>query len=289
MAALHKYRSAFLALSLVTACAPMWSGPGLAQGAAPADAAAGSGPTYADLADLADSSPLVVRVQIRKLVRVEDERAPGLMAGHARYYVEARTVALLAGGSAVGESLTYLVDLRLDERGKPPALKKQEVVLFARPVSGRPGELQLTRPSAQLAWSEPLEARLRAVLSALLSPDAPARVTGVREMLHVPGTLAGQGETQIFLKTANGSAASITVRHEPGAPPVWGASFSELVADVGRPPERDTLIWYRLACFLPNSPPSGANLSDSYADKRQADADYRMVLGELGVCERRLN
>lgn len=285
MAALHKYRFAFLALSLVTVCAPVPGGPAFAQDGGMQDIE----PRYADLADLADSSPLVVRAQVRKLVRVEDQRAPGLRAGYGRFYVEARTVSLLAGASALGESLTYLVDLPLDARAKPPALKKQEVLLFARTVPGRPGELQLTRSSAQVPWSAPTEARLRTILAALLSPDAPAKVTGVRELLHVPGTLAGQGETQIFLKTANGSAASITVRHESGTPPVWGASFSELVADVGRPPERDTLIWYRLACFLPNSPPPGANLSESYADKRQADADYRMVLGELGLCERSMN
>ena len=118
--------------------------------------------------------------------------------------------------------------------------------------------------------------------------DAPVRVTGVRELLHVPGTLSGQGETQIFLTTGDGSAASITVRHEPGAPPVWGASFSELVADVGNPPQQDTLAWYRLACFLPDAPPQGANVSGGYAERRQAEADYRMVIGELGPCRRTL-
>ena len=33
---------------------------------------------YADLADLADSAQVVVRAQVRKLTRVENERAPGL-------------------------------------------------------------------------------------------------------------------------------------------------------------------------------------------------------------------
>ena len=274
---------AFAALALTAMPAPAWAqiGPG------PASAANSlEGPTYADLADLADSAPLVVRAQVRKLVQVESARAPGLKSGWGRFYVQAQTQALLTGSSLLGESLTYLVDLPLDPRGKPPKLKKQDVLLFARTVPGRPGELQLVRPGAQLVWSEPLEARVRDVISALISPDAPARVTGVRELLYVPGTLAGQGETQIFLKTANGTAASITVRHEPGVAPAWGVSFSELVADVGRPPARDTLTWYRLACFLPNAVPASANVSDSYGDKRQAEADYRMVLGELGVCRR---
>ena len=97
----------------------------------------------------------------------------------------------------------------------------------------------------------------------------------------------GEGETQIFLATASGSAASITVTHRPDQPPAWGVSFSELVGETGNPPARDTLAWYRLACFLPNRLPPAANVSEGIAAKRQAEADYRMVLGELGVCDRR--
>lgn len=259
---------------------------------AQANGAAGQGippgPTYADIADLSDSAGLVVHARIVRAVRVENARAPGLRPGYGRFYVEAQTKALLTGGAGLGASVRYLADLPLDPRGKAPKLKKQDVFLFARAVPGRPGELQLVTPTAQQPWSVEAEARLRTILKALIAPDAPARVTGVRELLHVPGTLAGQGETQIFLTTGDGSAASITVRHQPGAPPAWGASFSELVADVGRPPRPDTLEWYRLACFLPNVPPPGANISEGYAAKRQAEADYRMVLGELGVCERSL-
>lgn len=247
------------------------------------------GASYADTADLADSAALVVRARIVKVQRVEDARAPRRKPGHGRFYVEARATALLTGNAAIGESVKYLVDVPLDAKGKPPKLKKQDVFLFARPVPGRPGELQLVTPTAQLAWSPAGEARLRAILQALLSPDAPARVTGVREVLHVPGNLAGQGETQIFLTTKDGSAASITVRHEPGRAPEWGVSFSELVAELGHPLQPETLEWYRLACFLPNAVPAGTNVSEGNAARRQAEADYRMVLGELGVCERRLS
>lgn len=249
---------------------------------------AGPEVTYADVADLADSAGLVVHVQILKQTRVEDQRAPGLTPGHGRFYIEARTRALLVGKAPLGESVRYLVDLPLDAKGKAPKLKKQEVFLFARAVPGRPGELQLVKPTAQQAWTAAGEARLRTILKGLVSPDAPARITGVREMLFVPGNLAGQGETQIFLNTHDNSAASITVRHEQGQPPVWGVSFSELVADLGHPPQRDTLEWYRLACFLPRTPPPGANVSGSFAEQQQALADYRGVLSQLGPCARTL-
>jgi hypothetical protein len=242
--------------------------------------------TYADLVDLADSAELVLRAQLRRLIRVENERAPGLRPGWGRFYVQAETQALLSGSSLLGESLSYLVDLPLDQKGKPPKLKKQVVLLFARTVPNRPGELQLVAPDAQLLWTERTEAVLRAVLTELVAPNGPGQVAGVREIIHVPGTLAGEGETQIFLQTNDGSPASITVSHRPGLPPAWGASFTELVANVGRPPVRDSLEWYRLACFLPNSLPRGGNFSESPRSRSQAVADYRMVLGDLGVCRR---
>jgi hypothetical protein len=245
-------------------------------------------PTFADIADMADSAGMVLLVRVAKQIAVKDERAPGLQPGHRRFYMEAETRSLLTGGAPIGGSVKYLVDLPLDDRGKAPKLKKQDVFLFARPVPGRPGEVQLVTPTSQRPWTAAGEERLRSILRQLVSPNAPAKITGVRELLYVPGNLQGQGETQIFLATKDGSAASISVRHEPGAPPAWGVSFSELVANVGNPPRKETLEWYRLACFLPSRPPAAANISASYGESRQAEADYRMVLGELGPCERNL-
>lgn len=241
---------------------------------------------YADLVGMADSAALVIKAQVRRQTRVEDERAPGLRPGWGRFYIEARTLALLSGTTALGADLVYLVDMPLDPRGRADNIKKSDVILFARPVPGRPGELRLIAPDAQLLWSEDLEARLRPILTELAAADPPPAITGVRELIHVPGALAGAGETQIFLDTADDSAASITVRHSPGMPPAWGVSFSELVADVGNTPKRETLSWYRLACFLPNRLPPGANLSETATARAQAEADYRMVLGQLGACPR---
>lgn len=242
--------------------------------------------TYADLAGLADSAPLVVHARIKKLARIEDERTRPPRPGTGRFYVVAETRALITGRTPIGQSFAYLVDLPLDAKGKPLAKKKDGVILFARPVQGRAAELQLVRPSAQIAWNPATEARVREVVTALLSPEAPAAVTGVREVIHVPGNLAGEGETQIFLSTADSSAASITVRHQPGQAPQWGASFSELVAAAGRPPARDTIEWFRLACALPAGVPAGANLSEGTAAQQQAEADYRMVVASLGACQR---
>ncbi len=271
-------------LSLIASCALIASVPaGSATSAPPPPAPTNS---YADLADLADSAPLVARVQVKKIAQVEPARAAGLRPGWARLYIEAQTEALLAGNVPVGSALRYLADVPLDARGKLPQLKKRRALIFARAVPGRPGELQLIASDAQLLWDAPLEARLRSVLTELLAADAPGRITGVREVIYVAGTLAGEGETQMFLNTASGEAAAISVVHRPDRPDSWGISFSEVLNDNAAAPPHDSLAWYRLACFLPPQLPPRANVSETAADRQQAAADYRMVLGQLGPCGR---
>ncbi len=271
-------RAAFLVLALVAGT--------LVQAAeappAPVDA------SFADLADLADAAEIVVRAKVNSQATLEPARAASVRPGYARLYVEAETVALLSGAAPLGQSLRYLVDVPLDARSKVPKLKKREFLLFARTVPGRPGELQLVGPSAHLPWSEGAEARLRPVLAALVAPEAPPRVTGVRDALSVPGNLVGESETQIFLSSANGEPISLTIVRRPGMAPAWGVSWSEIVDQAARPPRRDTLEWYRLACFLPAQMPASANISRDGPARAQAVADYRFVLDQLGPCPRAL-
>ena len=279
--------AAALAALALTGCAALPAGAQDSVGAAaPAPGLAPGGPTYADLADLAGTADLVLRAEVRKVARLKPERAPDLPPGMARLYVEARTGALLSGSVPVGEQLRYLVDLPTDAKGDAPKLKKRTVLLFARPVPGRPGELQLVAPDAQYGWSPALEERLRTVLSQYASADAPPRVTGVRDALSVAGNLAGESETQIFLETAGRRPASISVVRRPGMAPGWGVSFGEIVDAAATAPARDTLAWYRLACFLPPALPDGANLSNDTAARAQARADYAFVLDQLGPCPR---
>lgn len=242
--------------------------------------------TYADLADLTGPAAVVVRAQLRKVAEVEPERAPGLRTGWARLYVEARTEAVLGGRMALGEALRYLVDVPRDAKGKIPKLGKRSVILFARPVTGRPGELQLVAPDAQLPWDAQLESRVRSVLNEFYAPGAPQAISGLREAIHVAGALAGEGETQFFLATVSGDPAAIIVTRTPGSGPRWSVSFSELVESGAPPPARDTLAWYRLACFLPAALPPAANISAAPEDRQAAVRDYRFVREQLGACAR---
>ncbi len=242
--------------------------------------------TYADLADLSNAANLVLQVKIRKQAEVDAERAPGLAPAYARLYIEADTIALLAGNAPVGESVKYVVDVPRDEKGRAPKLKKQETLLFARSVPGRAAEIQLVGQGAQIRWSPELDARVRPILAALVAPDSPPVVTGVRDALSVEGNLAGESETQLFLSTRNDGPVSITVIRRPGQRPVWGVSFTEIVDQAAVPPQANTLAWYRLACFLPQTLPSEANLSRDAGSRAQAAEDYRYMMTQLGPCPR---
>jgi len=244
--------------------------------------------TYADLVEMSELSTLVARVEIRRQTVVKPERAPGLAPGFARLYIEARTVALIAGQTNLGEAVVYLADVPLTAKGKAPKLKKRQMILFARTVAGRPGELQLIGPAGQMDYSPQLEARLRPILTELIAPDSPPIVTGVSDALSVPGTLAGESETQIFLETESGEPVSFTVLRRPRQPAVWGVSWGEIIDQAARPPQGETLAWYRLACALPRILPSRANLARDPRNRRLAEQDYSLIIAELGPCERQL-
>lgn len=276
-----------VATALVAACMVMGGIAASPLGAQPSSAAASQAvPTYADLADLSDAASLVIRAKVRRQAALKPERAPDVPADMVRLYIEAETISLLSGSVPIGESLTYLVDLPRTAKGKPPKLKKTEVIVFARPVPRSQTQLQLVDPSAQLVWSPQLEGRLRPILSEFVANDAPPRIASVRDALSIAGNLVGESETQLFLETADNSPAAITVTRRPGQAPRWGVSFSELVDQSARPPERGTLAWYRLACSLPARLPPQANLARNADDRARTESDYVFVMQALGPCER---
>jgi len=249
--------------------------------------------SYADIADLATIAPMAIKAQISSSSVLKPEQAPGLKAGQARFYVEADVVALIRGQGPLAARISYLVDLPLDARGKPAKLKKkQPVLLFARPVAGtRPGtnstgSVQLVAPDAQLPWDPATEAQLRAILTELVKPGAPPAVTGVANGFHVPGTLPGEGETQLFLDTKTGEPVSLTILTAADGSRRWAAAFGEIVDGSAAVPPRDTLAWYRLACGLPHQLPLAKLAGTAPEDRKKAASDYAVVLGALGECTR---
>ncbi|HEU0044399.1 MAG TPA: hypothetical protein VFQ64_07570 [Sphingomonas sp.] len=242
-------------------------------------------PAYADLADLALAAPVIGDATIRSTVRLKGPDAAGVPIGLVRLYVEADMTALIRGAGGLPPRVGYLLDVRPDARGKLPQLKKARVLLFARP-SALPGQLQLVAPDAQLRWTPAADAQVRAIVREALAADAAPRLTGVGNAFHVPGALPGEGETQVFLQTADGRPVSLSVLRRPGERPRWAVALSEIVDEAAGPPPRDTLLWYRLACALPPTLPATSTAALAPADAVKAEEDYRFVLAQLGPCGR---
>lgn len=249
--------------------------------------------SYADIADLATIAPMVVHGRIYKAVALKPEQAPGLKAGQARLYIEADVVGLIRGTGPLAARINYLVDLPLDAKGKAPKLKKkQPVLIFARPVAGatagssNTASVRLISPDAQLPWDAATDAQLRGILTELVKPGAPPAITGIANGFHVPGTLPGEGETQLFLDTKTGEPVSITILTSADGSRRWAAAFGEIVDGSAAVPARDTLAWYRLACGLPRTLPLAKLGGTAPEDRKKAASDYGVVLGALGECTR---
>src|SRR3546814_3318026 len=101
------------------------------------------------------------------------------------------TTLFRSGSGPLAARISYLVDLPVDAKGKPPKLKKkQPVLLFASPVAGSSagtnstGSVRLVAPDAQLPWDPATEAQLRAILTELVKPGAPPAITDVANGFH---------------------------------------------------------------------------------------------------------
>lgn len=243
-------------------------------------------PPYAEYADLVLASPVIVDARIRSTSRVKGPNAIGVAPGQVRLYVEADVQALIRSTTPLAPRIGYVLDVAPDAHGRLPKLDKARVLLFARAVPNNATLIQLVRPDAQRSWAPGGDALTRRITRETLATDAPPAVTGVGNAFHVPGALPGEGETQIFLTTADSRPVSLTIDRRPGEPPRWAVSLSEIVDKSAGPPQRDTLLWYRLACALPSSLPDSSVASATQEDAGVAREDYQFVLKSLGQCDR---
>ncbi|WBO22198.1 hypothetical protein [Sphingomonas abietis] len=239
-----------------------------------------------DLTDLALAARISAIVTVHDATHLKDADAAGVAPGYARFYVEGDVDALIAGAGGIPATVSWVADVPMTAANRLPKLKKQKLILLARAVPQKPGTLQLIAKTAQLPWSPELEQRLRTILSDANAASAPPVVTGIGHAFHVAGSIPGEGETQIFLKTADSRPVSINVQRHPGEDPRWTVSLGEIVDDAAAAPKRDTLLWYRLACALPATLPADSVADQAPDDAQAAQADYKTVLDGLGSCGR---
>lgn len=274
---------------IVSLCAAICAASPLLVPQASAQVVAESGvvlPPYATIADQVVGAPAILDARIRSATRIKGPEAANVAAGRMRFYVEADVLALIRADSALPTRVGYVVDVPLDARGRAPKLNKRRVLLFARPVAGQATMLQLTRLDAQRDWNAELDALVRRIALEVVAPDAPPAITGLGNAFHVPGSLPGEGETQIFVQTATGAPISLSILRRPGEQRRWAVALGEIVDDAAAAPARDTLLWYRLACGLPRALPATSLADEDPANVAAAREDYRFVLDQLGPCRR---
>lgn len=270
---------------LLAACATASAAAG--RDRVPVELDAASAPTYADLVTYALAADTVAIVTVEDQRAFPAERAPDLSADKVRLYVESLTRALLVAPGGVGEGMVFVTDVGRDADGDAPDLEERDFVIFADSVRGRPGEVQLVASQAMFPAGPVIEERVRRVLRQLAEGNVPPVITGVRDVISVPGNLAGESETQMFVQTASGEPVSLTVVRRPGMAPTWGVSLGEIVDSAASAPEAESLAWFRFACSLPRQLPEDAFLQSDRSSRARASEDYAFVLAQLGTCERR--
>ena len=243
--------------------------------------------TYADLADLSLTAPVAAHVRLKRAVPLKPAEAGPVPQGVTRFYVQAEVLSLLRGAEGSPALVSYLADFpnRADRKPAKP-VKKSEYLLLAQPVPGRSGELRLVAPDAHMPFTAERAAQLRSILAEAAAGGAAPRITGVGRAFHVPGSIAGESETQIFLQTAAGDPVSLTVLRRPGQTPQWAVALGDIVDQAAAEPRPNTLLWYHLACGLPPSLPP-QSFADAEAGHAAAiHADYRFIRQQLGPCAR---
>jgi hypothetical protein len=246
---------------------------------------AGNG-AYADIADLVTIAPMIVDAKIIQAGKVPAEQAIGVPANLQRMVITADVLALIRGQQGVASQVKFLLDVPKDAKGKVPKLKKMRFYIMGSNVAGRPGEIRLVRPGALVAYSPANDAMVRTITQEAVQIDAPQKVTGIASAFHSPGTIVGDGETQIFLTTEKNQPMALSITSKAGQPKIWSASTSEVIGESAVAPKRFTLLWYRLACGLPRDlAPELVETADS-ASAASAQADYKFVVEQLGPCGR---
>lgn len=265
----------------------LYSTPAAAQNTTVRPPIPAEGASYSDVADLVTIAPMIVDAKVRKITKVPAEQAVGVPPNLQRSVIDADVLALIRGAGGVAGQIRFTLDIPKDSRGKIPNLKKQRFFFMGSPVPNRAGMIRLVRPDAVITYSPANDALVRMITKEAVILDAPQKITGISSAFHSAGTVIGEGDTQIFLRTENGQPFSMSVSSRPGQPKKWSVSTSELIEENAVTPKKFTLLWYRLTCGLPRALPSELVQSGEGDGTARAQADYSYVIGALGPCGRR--
>lgn len=244
-----------------------------------------SGLAWADVADLSLAAPTIVRATIGSTTRLAAKDAPGLAPGRARLLVTANVDAALVAPGAVPAVLSFLWDAPLDAKGKPPRPRGVPVLIWAA-APAADGAARLVSRAGLQPWDAATEARVRTIIAASRSGEVP-EFTGVANGFREVGNLPGESESQFFLTTAgtggrSAGTVAMVVTRRPGERLRVAIARGDVIDDAATAVRPETLLQYRLACFLPRQLPAGAGNDAALA------ADWQAAMAAIGPCGRTL-
>ncbi|WP_439547323.1 hypothetical protein [Sandarakinorhabdus sp.] len=223
------------------------------------------------------TSPVIVRATIARADRVRGAASEGVAAGRMRLLVTAAVSNVLVAPGAMGGTLQWLWDAPVDARGRPPAAKGLDVIAFVE-APGPGGATRLATRRGQQPYELALADRVRAIVSEARTGDVPV-IRSVSNGFRADGTVPGESESQFFLTTADGKPATLVVQNRPGEMRRVLVAQGDIIDESARRVAPETLLWYRLACFLPRTLPAAAGAADPALAK-----DWRDAMASLGPC-----
>ncbi len=249
-----------------------------------------SSPTtaYPVVARLYLSSPVVARGLVKgqsKLGKKENAALPPLPTGQGRAMLDVELQAVLKAPDALPAKLKFLWQGPLDAKNKVPSLKKQSLLLFLSTVtsSGVTG-YGLTDINSVRPWSAAEEAQLRAIAAAAQDPaQRGLAIKGVRTtFVTVPEDSNSAPYVHILFVTQNGAPLA-AILEKPSGQWTLRTTVTDLDQDA-QAIERQSLLWYHMACGLPAEPPAVVTEQPSEQERTLAREAWRGMLEQLGPC-----
>ncbi len=244
--------------------------------------------SYDDIMSITLESELVVDIVARKIKKLPASQSVGVRPDRKRVLIIGEVQSLIRGKSGLNSEVRFLFDAPIDSRGKIPKLKKLRFIAFGRHVSGRNDFIRLTHTASMLRYSDSLNSRVRNSIREAIADNAPQKITSISSAFHSPGTIIGEGETQIFLNTEFGQPMAISVTSKRGQNRRWSVSTSEVIDINATEPRRSSLLGYRLACSLPRSLSPSLIESSNQNNREKLLSDYKLVIDSIGPCLRKL-
>jgi len=235
--------------------------------------------SYADVADLALASPVVVRATIIAARTLPRNAASTVAADRARVMVTAQVTNLLVAPGATTATLMWLWDAPADARGRPPKAKGLDVLAFVAAPDANGGTRLMSRRGQQ-NWDPALADRVKQVVAEARGGTVP-EFRGVTNGFRADGTISGESESQFFLATNDGKPATLVVQKRPAEMLRVLVARGDIIDDSAQRVQPGSLLWYRLACGLPAHLPAAAGGSSTALARDWTDA-----MTSLGPCGR---